>query len=114
MNRVSRHREAVRRHRRTRALLAAAATVSGLLALVSLAYGQLLVFGVSLVVSVLFTEAAARAGRDCRAALQRIALAAQPRPSRIVVRQPAACCSAWVSSAGLAHGARCDVGRWAA
>ncbi|RPK76376.1 hypothetical protein EES45_23070 [Streptomyces sp. ADI97-07] len=110
---VTRHRDAMRRHRRTRALLAAAATVLGLLALVSLAYGHLILFGVSCFVSVLLTEAAARAGRDYRAAEVRTQRAERP-PTRLVVRQPVACCGTWVSSAGLVHGPRCDVRRWAA
>ncbi|MER5675797.1 hypothetical protein ABT081_02515 [Streptomyces sp. NPDC002238] len=110
---VTRHREAMRRHRRARAVLAAAAAVLGLLALVSLAYGQLVVFGVSCCVSVLLTEAAARAGRSCRAAAARVIRAERP-PTRLVVRRPVACCGTWVSSAGLVHGPRCDVGRWAA
>lgn len=106
-------REAMRRHRKTRAAFATVATVLGLLALVGLAYGQLIVFGVSCFVSVLLTEAAGRAGRDYRAAAVRVHRAEQP-PVRLVVRQPVACCGTWVSSAGLVHAARCSAGRWAA
>nr|WSS66760.1 hypothetical protein OG284_36680 [Streptomyces sp. NBC_01177] len=104
----------MRRHRRTRALLAAAATVLGLLALACLALGHVAVFVVSCVVSLFLTEAAARAGRDYRAAMVRAHRAEQPGPPYLVVRRQVACCDTWVSSAGLVHGARCDVGRWAA
>lgn len=111
---VHRHRAAMRRHRRTRALLAAAATVLGLTALVCGALGIWAPFGVCLFVSVFLTEGAARAGRDYRAAAARTHRAEQSTPTRLVVRRPAACCDTWVSSAGLVHGARCTVGRWAA
>ncbi|MFF9690257.1 hypothetical protein [Streptomyces sp. NPDC014623] len=110
---VIRHRDAMRRHRRTRAMLAAAATVLGLVALVCGALAVWVPFGVCLIVSVFLTEGAARAGRDYRAAAEQCRRTEQP-PVRLVVRQPVACCSTWVSSAGLVHGARCDVGRWAA
>lgn len=113
MNHVTRHREAMRRHRRTRAVLAAAATVLGLVALVCGALGVWAVFGVCLFVSVFLTEGAARAGRDSRAAAARAYRAEQP-PVQLVVRRHVACCDTWVSSAGLVHGSRCDAGRWAA
>lgn len=110
---LTRHREAMRRHRRIRAALAAAATVLGLIALVCGALGIWAVFGVCLFVSVFLTEGAARAGRDYRAAAERCHRAEQP-PVRLVVQRQFACCDTWVSSAGLVHGPRCDVGRWAA
>lgn len=106
------HREAMRRHLRTRRVLAAAATVLGLLALTSGALGQWAVFGVSLIVSVFLTEAAARAGRDYRAAAVRAQRA--ERVTSIRDRQPVACCGTWVSSAELVHGRHCQADQRAA
>ncbi|MFJ8755648.1 hypothetical protein [Streptomyces cyaneofuscatus] len=106
--RLIRHRAAMRRHRRTRAILAAAAAALGLLALVALARGQAVVFGVSLVVSVFLTEAAARVGRSYRAARQR----ARRAEALSTLHRRAACCDVWVSSGGVVHGQRCDVRGW--
>lgn len=108
--RLIRHRAAMRRHRRTHAILAAAAAALGLLALVALARGQLAVFGVSLVVSVFLTEAAGRVGRSYRAARQR----ARRAEALSTLHRRVACCDVWVSSGGVVHGQRCDVRWWSA
>ncbi|MFQ6851242.1 hypothetical protein AAIB46_10135 [Streptomyces sp. 35M1] len=108
--RLIRHRAAMRRHRRTRAILAAASAVLGLLALVALARGQAVVFGVSLVVSVFLTETAGRVGRSYREAAQR----ARRAEALSTLHRRVACCDAWVSSGGVVHGQRCDVRWWSA
>lgn len=110
----SRQREAMRRHRNTRRGLASAAAAAGLLALVAGAREMWAVFGVSLIVSVLFTEAAGRAGHDYRTAAVRARRAEHITRLRSEDRQPVACCDTWVASAETVHGRHCDVGRWAA
>ncbi|MYT57693.1 hypothetical protein GTW29_13380 [Streptomyces sp. SID7834] len=111
---MTRHRDAMRRHYRTRAALAAAATALGLLALVCGALAMWAPFGVSLIVSVFLTEAAARAGRDYRSAANRAELAERITAVRPETPPVAECCGTWVSSAGLVHARRCEVNRRAA
>lgn len=98
---ISRHRAAMRRHRRTSNMLTAAATGLGLLAIMFAMRGSLAPFGLVIIVSVFIGEAAGRAHRDYRLARSRALQAERGRASNT------SCCATWAASSRTVHGPYC-------
>lgn len=107
---ISRHRAAMRRHRRTSNMLTAAATVLGLLAVGFAVRGSFVPFGLVIITSVFVGEAAGRAHRDYRRARSR---ALQVERGRVA---GTSCCATWAASSGTVHSPYChhDTGQCAA